>query len=68
MKTVEEIVDDIEAVLEGPATLASAGYGVCCLNDLGEVYIRAPGGEIFKMALEPVSAEDAESWGLEFTD
>ena len=65
----EAIAEAVEACLSGETgSLKDSGFGVTSLADLGEVYLRAPDGQIFKMVVEPVDAADAEGWGITFED
>lgn len=65
---VEAVADTVEQCLRGESgfTLDQVGFGVTSLSDLGEVYLRTPGGKFFKMVVEGVSADDIEGWGIDF--
>lgn len=65
---VEAIADTVEQCLTGESgfVLTSVGFGVTALSDLGEIYLRTPGGRHFKLAVEEVSADDIEGWGIVF--
>jgi len=67
---IETIADTVAQTLRGESgfDLKQAGFGVTELADLGEVYLRTPGGEYFKMVVEPVAADDIAGWGIEFDD
>lgn len=65
---VETIADIVEGALSGVIDYAvmARSMSFAALSDLGEVFIRTPGGQYFKMVIEPVSADDVEGWGIEF--
>jgi hypothetical protein len=64
----EAIVETLEETLRGDTeqSLIEAGYGIATLSDLGEMFLRAPNGNHFKVTVEAVSADDVEGWGIEF--
>lgn len=66
----ETVADLVEQCLDGSSghTLKQVGFGITSLSDLGEVYLRTPGGDHFKMTVEKVSADDVQGWGIEFDD
>lgn len=66
----ETVTDTVAQCLDGSSgfVLKQAGFGVAALSDLGEIYLRTPGGDTFKMTIEAVAAEDVESWGITFDD
>jgi len=67
---VEAITDTVEQTLRGESgfDLKQVGFGVASLSDLGEIFLRTPGGATFKMTIEAVSPEDVEGWGISFED
>jgi len=67
---VEAITDTVEQTLRGESgfDLKQVGFGVASLSDLGEIFLRTPGGATFKMTVEAVSPEDVEGWGISFDE
>jgi hypothetical protein len=66
----EAIADIVEQCLNGDSgyVMKSVGFAITSLSDLGEVYVRTPSGDHFRLTVEPVAADDIEGWGIEFDD
>lgn len=66
--TVEDIIGVIASDLDGNAgfRLKDAGFKFCELADLGELYVKTVGGDVFCLTAKIISADDVEGWGIEF--
>lgn len=65
---IETITDTVEQCLNGDSgyQMKDVGFAITALSDLGEIFVRTPGGKYFKFVAEEVSADDIEGWGIDF--